>query len=71
VIAFPGRVLPPDGYSEADIDKLHAETFRDLQGAISDFVSMGQIAAQLCQTLTTVMRYWRSQCRMLKAFKQE
>jgi hypothetical protein len=47
VIEFPGREPPPEGYSKEHIDELHAEAFRELEGRLSDCVSMAVIAMEL------------------------
>ena len=46
IIEFPG-LAPAEGYSEAYIEKLHAEAFRDLEGEVCDLERMGQIAQDL------------------------
>jgi hypothetical protein len=43
VVEFPD-LAPAEGYSEASIEKLHAEAFRDLEGDVCDLERMGQIA---------------------------
>jgi hypothetical protein len=44
VIEFP---LPDRPITEAEVDKLHSEAFRDLEPKICDCVSMAKIAAQI------------------------
>jgi hypothetical protein len=43
LIDFPRADRP---ISERDVDELHAEAFRDLEGRLSDCVSMARIAAE-------------------------
>jgi hypothetical protein len=44
VIGFPTADRP---ITEGEIDKLHAEAFRDLESGICDCTTMARIAAQL------------------------
>jgi hypothetical protein len=46
VVEFP---LPDRPISEAEIDKLHSEAFRDLEGHIVDCVHMANIAVQMAE----------------------
>jgi hypothetical protein len=50
VVEFPD-LAPAQGYSEAYVEKLHAEAFRDLESRISDCETMADIAMQLVQPL--------------------
>jgi hypothetical protein len=49
IVEFPGRVPPPEGYSEQFIDKLHSEAFRDLEGSLGDCVTMAVIAMRMVE----------------------
>ena len=44
IIEFP---LPDHPITESDVDKLHSEAFRDLEGDVCDLERMGQIAQDL------------------------
>jgi hypothetical protein len=44
VVEFPPSDRP---FTESEIDKLHSEAFRDLEGGICDCESMAKIAAQI------------------------
>jgi hypothetical protein len=51
VVDFPIADRP---ITEAQVDKLHSEAFRDLEGRLCDCVHMANIAAQLmCNHATT------------------
>jgi len=43
IVDFPRREPPPEGYSEAYVEKLHAEAFRDLESDLRDSVKMAEI----------------------------
>jgi len=47
IIAFPQQ--PEREYSEQDVDKIHAEAFRDLEGVLSDCAIMAHIAIGLAE----------------------
>jgi len=47
VVQFPGAPLPDRPITEAEVDKLHSEAFRDLEGAVCDVDRMGEIANEL------------------------
>jgi len=51
IVEFP---LPDRPITESDIDKLHSEAFRDLEGPISDCQSMAKIAAQMMCNASTM-----------------
>ena len=38
---------PPGGYSEKQVDRVHAEAFRELENNLRDCVRIGKIAANL------------------------
>lgn len=46
IIEFPARARP---IAESEVDKLHAEAFRDLEGRISDCVWMSVIALEMAE----------------------
>ena len=46
VVEFP---LPERPITEDEIDKLHSEAFRDLEGPIGDCVHMASIAVQMAE----------------------
>ena len=46
IVEFP---LPDGPITEAEIDKLHSEAFRDLEGHIGDCVHMASIAVQMAE----------------------
>jgi len=46
VVEFPD-LAPAEGYSEAYIEKLHAQAFRDMEGEVCDVDRMGEIANDL------------------------
>jgi hypothetical protein len=50
IVDFP---LPDRPITEAEIDKLHGEAFRDLECKIADCVSMAKIAADQIHELKT------------------
>jgi hypothetical protein len=50
IIDFPPVDRP---ITETEIDKLHSQAFRDLEGGISDCVSMAKIAADQIHDLKT------------------
>ena len=41
--------LPQRQITESEVDKLHAEAFRDLEGELSDCVLMASIAVQMAE----------------------
>jgi hypothetical protein len=48
IVQFPGSAEKPEReWSEQEVDKIHGQAFRDLEGPISDCASMVQITAQL------------------------
>jgi hypothetical protein len=48
IVQFPGGEPAPEReWSEQEVDKIHAEAFRDLEIRISDCESMAKITAQL------------------------
>ncbi|MGY8678525.1 hypothetical protein Q2941_12040 [Bradyrhizobium sp. UFLA05-153] len=47
IIAFPSAEQLSEVHSEDAGDKLHAEAFRDLEGAVCDVDRMGEIANDL------------------------
>ena len=47
IVDFPRREPPPEGYSEAYVEKLHAEAFRDLESDLRDSVKMAEITGTL------------------------
>ena len=47
IIDFP---LPNRRITETEVEKLHAEAFRDLEGRISDCVHMASIAVQMAES---------------------
>ena len=46
IVEFP---LPDRPITEVEIDKLHSEAFRDLEGHIGDCVHMASIAVQMAE----------------------
>jgi hypothetical protein len=44
ILTFPGEGLPDRPITQGEIDKLHSKNFRDLEGRISDCVTMSAIA---------------------------
>jgi hypothetical protein len=44
IVEFPGAEPAAD-----NVDKLHSEAFRDLEGRISDYMSMASIAVQMAE----------------------
>ncbi len=50
---MPCEASAPRGESEAEVDKLHSEAFRDLEPRICDCVSMAKIAAQNVMNIRT------------------
>jgi hypothetical protein len=51
IVEFPIADRP---ITESEIDKLHSQAFRDLEGRLSDCESMAKIAAQLMSNATTI-----------------
>jgi hypothetical protein len=47
VISFPGDGLPDQQWSEAEVDKLHGNAFRDLEMSLRDCVRMGKITTEM------------------------
>jgi hypothetical protein len=47
IISFPGDGLSDHQWTEAEVDKLHAQAFRDLEMSLRDAVRMSEIAAEL------------------------
>jgi hypothetical protein len=52
IIEFPGPQNRPT--TEDETDKLYAKAFRDLEGRISDCVTMAGIAAQIVSELKII-----------------
>jgi hypothetical protein len=50
VIEFPTADRP---FAEGEVDKLHAEAFRDLESGICDCITMAKIAAQIVLSTNT------------------
>jgi hypothetical protein len=46
--------FPNEEATKSEIDKLHSEAFRDLEGPISDCESMAKIAAQMMSNASTM-----------------
>lgn len=50
IISFPGASGAPEAsYSEGDVNALHAEAFRNLEGRISDCLWMSVIALEMAE----------------------
>ena len=49
VVEFPPSDRPEHQWTESEVDKLHAEAFRDLEGSISDCVWMSIIALEMVE----------------------
>src|SRR5258706_16083558 len=47
ILTFPGDGLPDRPITEQEVDKLHSENFRDLEGRISNCMTMAAIAHEL------------------------
>jgi hypothetical protein len=47
IITLPGAGLPDRPITKSEIDKLHSEAFRDLEGEVCDLDRMGEIAQNL------------------------
>jgi hypothetical protein len=47
IISFPGDGLPDHQWTEAEVDKLHGNAFRDLEMTLRDCVRMSEIAAEM------------------------
>jgi hypothetical protein len=47
VIEFPPSDRPEHQWTKSEIDKLHSEAFRDLEGEVCDLDRMGEIANDL------------------------
>jgi hypothetical protein len=47
IFTFPGDGLPDRPITEQEVDKLHSQAFRDLEGGVCDLERMGQIAQDL------------------------
>ena len=47
ILAFPGDGLPDHQWTEAEVDKLHGDAFRDLESSLRDCVRMSEIAAEM------------------------
>lgn len=47
VVQFPGAEAPPEDYSERQVDTVHSEAFRDMEGEVCDLDRMGEIAHNL------------------------
>jgi hypothetical protein len=50
IVEFPIADKP---ITESEVDELHSEAFRDLEGHIGDCVCMGELAAQLMANVKT------------------
>jgi len=49
VVEFPPSNRPEHQWTESEVDKIHAEAFRDLEGSISDCVWMAVIALEMVE----------------------
>jgi len=49
VVEFPPSDRPEHQGTESEVDKIHAEAFRDLEGHISDCVWMSVIALEMVE----------------------
>jgi hypothetical protein len=47
VISFPGDGLSDHQWTEAEVDKLHGDAFRDLEMGLRDCVRMSEITAEM------------------------
>jgi len=47
VVEFPPSDRPEHQWTESEVDKLHAQAFRDLEGGVCDLERIGQIAQDL------------------------
>jgi hypothetical protein len=47
ILTFPGDGLPDRQFTEADVDKIHGDAFRDLEMSLRDCVRMREIAAEM------------------------
>ena len=47
ILTFPGDGLPDRQFTEADVDKIHGDAFRDLEMSLRDCVRMSEIAAEM------------------------
>jgi hypothetical protein len=49
IVEFPTTDRPEHQWTEDEVDKIHAEAFRDLEGSISDCLWMSVIALEMVE----------------------